>query len=125
MFRRRRKEAGWGRLTFCEVLDADVVELLDLLHDEVLLVDLDDDRGVARVAAREAELAEGGLELLRDVDGAGLRARGQVQQGGDGGGGALMLWVQKMISWMRGDSRRHTRRDVVRARLAVLPQWRR
>ena len=62
--------------TFCEVLDADVVELLDLLHDEVLLVDLDDDRGVAGVAAREAELAEGGLELLGDVDGAGLRAGG-------------------------------------------------
>lgn len=59
--------------TFCEVLDADVVELLDLLHEQLLLVDLHDQRGVARVAPREPELAERGLELLGDIDGAGLR----------------------------------------------------
>ena len=58
--------------TFREVLDADIVKLLDLLHDELLLVDLDDDGGVAGIAAGEAELAEGCLELLGDVDGAGL-----------------------------------------------------
>lgn len=59
--------------TFCEVLDADVVELLDLLHEQLLLVDLHDQRGVARVAPREPELAERGLELLGDIDCAGLR----------------------------------------------------
>ena len=58
--------------TFCEVLDADIVKLLDLLHDELLLVHLHDERSAPRVAAREAELAERVLELLRDVDGAGL-----------------------------------------------------
>ena len=58
--------------TFCEVLDADVVELLDLLHQELLLVDLDDDRRVSCIPAREPELAEGGLELLGNVDGARL-----------------------------------------------------
>jgi hypothetical protein len=46
--------------------------LLDLLHDELLLVDLDDDGGVSCVAPGEAELAEGRLEFLRDVDGAAL-----------------------------------------------------
>ena len=67
--------------TLCEVLDADVVELLYLLHDELLLVDLDDDGGVACIAACEAELAEGRLELLGDVDGAGLRGRGSANAG--------------------------------------------
>ena len=61
--------------TFGEVLDADVVKLLDLLHEQLLLVDLDDERGVPCVAARKAELTQRGLELLRDVDGAGLPSR--------------------------------------------------
>ena len=63
--------------TFCQVLDADVVKLLDLLHDELLLVDLDDHGGVPCIAAREAELAQCGLELLRDVNGVGLWVRRQ------------------------------------------------
>lgn len=53
-------------LTLRELLYGDVVELLDLLHDELGLVDLDDDGGVARAAAGEAELAQGILDLLRD-----------------------------------------------------------
>ena len=63
--------------TFRQVLDADVVELLDLLHEELLLVDLDDHGGVSCIAPRETELAQGGLELLRDVDGVRLWARRQ------------------------------------------------
>lgn len=61
--------------TFCEVLDADVVKLLDLLHHQLLLVDLDDDRRVSRIPPGESEFAEGGLELLRDIDGVRLWAR--------------------------------------------------
>ena len=55
-------------LTLCEILNADVVELLDLLHDQLLLVDLDDDGGAACVSAGEPEFAEGILELLGYVD---------------------------------------------------------
>ena len=58
--------------TFREVLDADVVKLLDLLHHQLLLVDLDHYGGMSSIAPREPELAEGGLELLRDINGAGL-----------------------------------------------------
>ena len=58
--------------TFCEVLDADIVVLLNFLHHELLLVDLDDDRCVSGISPGESELAEGGLELLGDVDGARL-----------------------------------------------------
>ena len=58
--------------TFREVLDADIVKLLDLLHHQLLLVDLDHDGGMSSIAPREAELSEGGLELLRDINGAGL-----------------------------------------------------
>lgn len=58
--------------TFSQVLDADVVELLYLLHDELLLVDLDDYGGVPGIAPREPEFAEGCLELLRNVNGGGL-----------------------------------------------------
>lgn len=61
--------------TFCQVLDADVVELLDLLHDELLLVDLHDQRSVPGIATRKAELAQGRLELLGDVNGGGLHRR--------------------------------------------------
>ena len=70
-------EATW--LTLGELLDGDVVELLDLLHDELGLVDLDDDGGVAGAAAGEAELAERVLDLLgdRDEDGGGALWRGE------------------------------------------------
>ena len=61
------------RRTFSKVLDTDVVELLDLLHDQVFLVNLDDDGGMARVSTREAELAQGILELLGNVYSARLR----------------------------------------------------
>ena len=44
--------------TFSQVLDADVVELFDLLHDQLLLVDLDDHRGVPSISPGESELAE-------------------------------------------------------------------
>lgn len=54
--------------TFCKIIDADVIELLYLLHDELLLVDLDDEGGAAGIAAGEPELAQGRLELVRDVD---------------------------------------------------------
>ncbi len=66
-------------LTLGELLDGDVVELLDLLHDELGLVDLDDDGGVARAAAGEAELAERVLDLLGDgdEDGGGALWRGE------------------------------------------------
>ena len=63
------------RRTFSEVLNADAVKLLDLLHYQLLLVDLDDECRAPCTASREAELAQGGLELLRDVDGVGLRVR--------------------------------------------------
>ena len=60
---------GNERRTFREVLYGNVVELLHLLHDELLLVDLDDECRAPRIASREAELAQGGLQLLRDIDG--------------------------------------------------------
>lgn len=61
-----------GRHTLREILRSDGVVLLYFLHDELLLVHADDDGGAARIPAGEAELAEGVLEYLRDVDGAGL-----------------------------------------------------
>ena len=69
--------------TFREVLDADVVKLLDLLHHQLLLVDLDHDGGMSSIAPREPELAEGGLELLRDVNGAGLHHASAGDADGD------------------------------------------
>ena len=59
-------------LTLCEVVDANVIELLHFFHDQLLLVDLDDHRGVPSISPGESELAEGGFELLRNVDGMGL-----------------------------------------------------
>ena len=58
--------------TLCKILDADVVKLLYLLHHQLRLVDLDDDGCMSLVAAREAELAQGSLDLLRDIDRVGL-----------------------------------------------------
>ena len=60
------------RRTFSKVLDTDVVELLDLLHDQLLLVDLHNDGRTAAVAPCEPEFAQRVLDLLGDVDGAGL-----------------------------------------------------
>lgn len=62
-----RMEPALGR-AFGEVLEGDVVELLDFLHNELLLVDLDHDRGATCVAAGEPELAQRVLERLGDVD---------------------------------------------------------
>lgn len=61
-----------GSLTFGEVIDANVVELLDLFHDQLLFVDLNHHRGMPSISPGESELAEGCLELLRNVDGTGL-----------------------------------------------------
>ena len=48
-------------LTLCEVVDANVIELLHFFHDQLLLVDLDDHRGVPSISPGESELAEGGF----------------------------------------------------------------
>lgn len=64
----------WGlhrrtdRITFSQLLDTDVVELLYLFHDELLFVDLDDHGSVPVIAPRKPELAEGCLELLWDIN---------------------------------------------------------
>jgi len=42
--------------TICQVLERDIVQPVHLLHDQLLLVDLDDERGVAFVSG-EPELA--------------------------------------------------------------------
>ena len=55
-------------LTLCEVVDANVIELLHFFHDQLLLVDLDYDRGVPSISAGEPELAQRGLEFLRYVN---------------------------------------------------------
>ena len=59
--------------TFSQVLDADVVELFDLLHDQLLLVDLDDHSCVTSIAPCETEFAERRLQLLWNIDSMGLR----------------------------------------------------
>ena len=80
---RRVEEVAWAchlhstveaqrMLTLCEVVDANVIELLHFFHDQLLLVDLDDHRGVPSISPGESELAEGGFQLLRNVDGMGL-----------------------------------------------------
>lgn len=42
--------------TLCQVSERDIVELLNFLHDQLLLVDLDDERGIPFVSG-EPELA--------------------------------------------------------------------
>jgi hypothetical protein len=44
--------------TFRKIFDADVVKLLDLLHDKLRLVDLEYKCGAARISPGESELAE-------------------------------------------------------------------
>ena len=63
-FARHHKHA----LTLCQILERYIVELFDLLHDQLLLVDLDYDRGVPSISAGEPELAQRGLEFLRYVN---------------------------------------------------------
>ena len=57
--------------TFCQVFELDIVELLDFLHDQLLLVDLDDECGILR-ASSEPELAKRVLQFLGDVHGVRL-----------------------------------------------------
>ena len=57
--------------TFCQFFELDIVEPLDFLHDQLLLVDLDDERGIPFVS-REPELANGVLQFLGDVHGVRL-----------------------------------------------------
>jgi hypothetical protein len=59
------------RHTVCQFFKRDIVKLVHLLHDQLLLVDLDDERSVAFVSS-EPELANRVLQLLRDVYGVGL-----------------------------------------------------
>jgi hypothetical protein len=57
--------------TLCQVFWRNVVEPVGFLHDQLLLVDLDDERGVPFVPS-EPELANRVLEFLGDVYGVGL-----------------------------------------------------
>jgi len=63
--------------TFGQVFERDVVEPLDLLHDQLLLIDLDHERGVPFVS-REPELADRIFQFLGYVYGVGL---GHVRDG--------------------------------------------
>ena len=54
--------------TLSQLLKTDTVELLDFLHDQLLLVDLDHYGGMARIPPGEAELPQGSLELLWDIN---------------------------------------------------------
>jgi hypothetical protein len=54
--------------TLRKLLNGDVVKLLDLFHDQLLLVDLDDDGGVSSISTCKSELAESGFEFLRYVN---------------------------------------------------------
>ena len=54
--------------TLSQLLKADTVELLDFLHDQLLLVDLDHYGGMARIPPGEAKLPQGSLELLWDIN---------------------------------------------------------
>jgi hypothetical protein len=54
--------------TFGQVFERDVIEHLDLLHDQFLFVDLDHERSVV-LASGEPELADRILQLLGDIYG--------------------------------------------------------
>ena len=60
------------RSTFRKILDTNVIELFNLFHDQLLLVDLDDNGCASGIATSESEFAEGGLEFLRNVNCVGL-----------------------------------------------------
>ena len=51
-----RCEALGTLYTLCQVSERDIVEPLNFLHDQLLLVDLDDERGIPFVSS-EPELA--------------------------------------------------------------------
>ena len=55
--------------TLCEFLDADVVEQFDLFHDELCLVDLDDQGSTALIPPSKAKLAESVFDRLRNIYG--------------------------------------------------------
>jgi len=57
--------------TFCQVLERDVVNPFNFLHDQLLLVDLDHERSIPFMPS-EPELADRVLQLLGDVYGVGL-----------------------------------------------------
>jgi hypothetical protein len=57
--------------TFCQVLERDVVEPFNFLHDQLLLVDLDHERSIPFMPS-EPELADRVLQFLGDVYGVGL-----------------------------------------------------
>ena len=66
-----------GTHTLCQFFERDIVKPVHLLHDQLLLVDLDDERSVAFVS-REPELANRVLQLLRDIYGVRLVSRKYV-----------------------------------------------
>jgi hypothetical protein len=53
--------------TIRKIFDADVVKLLDLLHDKLRLVDLEYKCGAAGISPRKSELAEGVFDGLWDI----------------------------------------------------------
>lgn len=57
--------------TFCQVLESDVVKPFDFLHDQLLLVDLDRERGIPFMPS-ESELADRVLQFFGYVYGVGL-----------------------------------------------------
>jgi hypothetical protein len=50
--------------TLCKILQSDVVKLLDLLHNEILLVNLYDDRCASSISSGKSEFPEGILDTL-------------------------------------------------------------
>ena len=62
---------AWSH-TFSKILDTNVIELFNLLHDQFLLVDLYDDGCASGIATSESEFTERGLEFLGDVNCVGL-----------------------------------------------------
>jgi hypothetical protein len=57
--------------TLCQVFRRDIVKAFHFLHDQLLLVDLDNERSIAFVS-REPELANRIFQFLRDVYGVRL-----------------------------------------------------
>ena len=62
---------AWSH-TFSEILDTNVIELFNLLHDQLLFVDLYDDGCASGITTSESEFTERGLEFLGDVNCVGL-----------------------------------------------------
>ena len=63
---------GEVRHTFREILYSNIVELFNLFHNQLLLVDLDHYGRVPCIASREPELAQCGFEFLGNINRAGL-----------------------------------------------------